>query len=88
MLLGLEPRLIAVQVTEAAAVEVLVDLRRGETSEQFLAERVVLDDALPLAVMLVHAHGLEAGRAGQQLVRNVMVWHPAAVDVIVGSPGG
>jgi hypothetical protein len=87
LLLGLEPGLITVQVTEASAVEVLVNLRRGKAGQQFLAERVVLGDAFPLAVMLVHAHGLKAGRARQQVVRDLVVWYPAAVHLVVGALG-
>src|SRR5579863_3682885 len=79
--------LVPVEVTVAALLEVLVDLRRREPGEQLLAELVVLDDALALPVVLVHAHGLEARRARQELVAHLMVRPPAAVDVVVGVLG-
>jgi predicted membrane-bound spermidine synthase len=85
LLPGLLPGLVPVQVAEAATIEVLVNLRRSEASEQFLANRVMLEDALPLAVVLVPAHRFEAGRARQQFVRDVMVRHPTAVDLVVSA---
>ncbi len=85
LLPGLLPGLLPVQVAEAATVEVLVNFRRREASEQFLANRVMLENALPLAVMLVHAHRLEADRARQQFVRDVMVRHPTALDLVVSA---
>ena len=86
-LLAGEPlRLVPVQVPVAVVGEVLVDLGRREPGQHLLAELVVLDDALALAVVLVHAHRLEAGRAGQQLMRDLMMGPSAAVDLIVGFP--
>jgi hypothetical protein len=55
--------------------------------QELLPELVVLGDALALAVVLVHAHGLEAGRARQELVRDLVVRPPAAVDIVMGVVG-
>src|SRR3974377_1667633 len=84
LLLGPDAGLLAVQVTEPSAAEVLLDLRRGEAGQQFLAELVMLDDAFPLAVMLIHAHRLEADRAREQLVGDLVVWYPIAVNLVIG----
>ena len=78
--------LVPVQVAVAVILEVLVDLGHGEPGQHLLAELVVLDDSLALAVVLVHPHRLEAGRAGQQLMRDLMMGPPAAVDLVVGFP--
>jgi hypothetical protein len=78
--------LVPVQVAVAVVLEVLLDLRHGEPGEHLLAELVVLDNALALAVVLVHAHRLEAGRAGQQFMRDLMMGPSAAVDLVVGFP--
>src|ERR1700677_1104684 len=83
LLLGHVPGLPAVQVTVAALVEVLVHLRGGEAGDHFLAERVMLDDAFALAVVLVHPHCLEASGAGQQFVCYIPVLHPAVVHLTV-----
>ena len=86
LLAGESLGLVAVQVAVAVIGEVLVDLRRGEAGQHLLAEFVMLDDALALAVVLVQAHRLKAGRARQQLMRDLMVGPPAAVDLVVGFP--
>jgi aminoglycoside phosphotransferase (APT) family kinase protein len=86
LLAGESLGLVAVQVAVAVIGEVLVDLRRGEAGQHLLAEFVMLDDALALSVMLVHAHRGEAGRARQQLMRDLMMGPPAAVDLVVGFP--
>jgi hypothetical protein len=87
LLPSLEPGLLAVQVAEAPAVEVLVNLRRGEAGQHLLAEGVVLHDALPLAVMLVHAHCLETSCAREQFVGDVVVAEAAAVHLVVSALG-
>ena len=86
LLAGESLGLVAVQVAVAVVGEVLVDLRRGEAGQHLLAQFVMLDDALALAMVLVHAHRLEAGRARQQLMRDLMMGPPAAVDLVGGFP--
>jgi hypothetical protein len=73
LLASLKPGLLTVEMAEAAAVEVLVNLGGGEAGQHLFPERVVLDDAFPLAVVLVHAHGLETGCAREQFVGDVVV---------------
>ena len=87
LLLGLVLELLAVQVVVVALFQVLVELRGREAGQQFLAQLVVLGDALGLAVVLVHAHGLEARRTGQQLVRHLVRRPLVAVDLVVGALG-
>jgi hypothetical protein len=81
LLLSHAHRLAAVQVTEAALLEVLVQLGGDEAGEQFLGELVMLNLALTLLVMLKHPHRLEADGAGQQLVRNAGVLLAATVNL-------
>ena len=71
----------AVQVTEAALLEVLVQLGGDEAGEQLLGELVMLYLALALLVMLKHPHRLEPDGAGQQLVRNAAVRLAATVNL-------
>jgi hypothetical protein len=71
----------AVQVTEAALLEMLVQLGGDEAGEQLLGELVMLNLALTLLVMLKHPHRLEADRTGQQLVRNAAVRLAATVNL-------
>lgn len=81
LLLSHAPSLPAVQVTEVALLEVLVQLGGDEAGEQLLGELVMLNLALTLLVMLKHPHRLEADRAGQQLVRHAGVRLAATVNL-------
>jgi hypothetical protein len=74
-------------VAEASVLEVLVHFGRGKAGQQLLAQSVVFDDALALAVMLVHAHRLEADGAGKHFMRDVGVGHPTAVKLVVRVSG-
>ncbi len=81
LLLSHAHSLPAVQVTEAAMLEVLVQLGGNEAGQQLLRELVMLNLALTLLVMLKHPHRLKADRAGQQLVRNAAVRLAATVNL-------
>lgn len=81
LLLSHAHSLSPVQVTEAALLEVLVQLGGDEAGEQLLGELVMLNLALTLLVMLKHPHRLETDRAGQQLVRNAAVRLAATVNL-------
>jgi hypothetical protein len=81
LLLSHAHSLPAVQVTEAALLEVLVHLGGDEAGKQLLGELVMLDLALTLLVMLKHPHRLEADRTSQQLVRNAAVRLAATVNL-------
>src|ERR1700722_439683 len=87
LLLSLSPGLVAVQVAETPALEVLLNLCHRESGQQLFAELVVLDDAFALAVVLVHPHRLEARRARQQFVGHLVVRRPATIDLIVRAFG-
>lgn len=65
LLLGHAHCLSAIQVTEAALLEVLIQLGGDEPGKQLLGEFVMLDLAPTLLVMLKHPHRLETDRAGQ-----------------------
>src|SRR6202035_764481 len=84
LLLGLVLELLAVQVVVVALLQVLVELGGGEAGQEFLAELMVLGDALVLTVVLVHAHGLEARRAGEQLVRDLVARPLVVVNLVIG----
>jgi hypothetical protein len=70
----------------APGVEVPVDLGRDERGEQFLGDPVVHGDALALAVVFVHAHGLEADRGGEELMGDLMVRTAPPVYGVVSVP--
>jgi hypothetical protein len=78
---------VPVQVAVVSALEVPVDLRRDESGEELLGQRVVRGEALAPQVVLVHAHDLEADRGREQLMRDLVMRPPAAVDQVVGVGG-
>jgi hypothetical protein len=75
-------------VAVVSALEVPVDLRRDEPGEEFLGERVMRCETLAPQMVLVHAHDLEADRGREQLMRDLVMRPPAAVDHVVGVGGG
>ena len=86
LLAGHAPGLVAAQVMVAAGVEVPVDLGGHEGGEELLRDPVMDRDALAFPVVFVHPHGLEPDGGREELVGDLVVREPAAVDGVVGVP--